>query len=86
MLGAELTAHPGYDAGAEPPSEQTNRRNGTATTRVNQTSATSRKVTGRAGAFTGASPVAPSSERSAVRQPSHARTGGEPNPQRYGLP
>ena len=34
MLGAELTAHLGYGAGAEPPSEQTNRRNGFATKRV----------------------------------------------------
>jgi putative transposase len=34
MLGAELTAHLGYDAGAEPPPEQTNRRNGVATKRV----------------------------------------------------
>ncbi|MCZ0961835.1 transposase [Paracoccus sp. EF6] len=34
MLGAELTAHLGYDAGAEPPAEQTNRRNGVATKRV----------------------------------------------------
>lgn len=34
MLGAELTAHLGYDAGAEPPPEQTNRRNGVATKQV----------------------------------------------------
>lgn len=34
MLGAELTAHLGYEAGAEPPAEQTNRRNGVATKRV----------------------------------------------------
>ena len=34
MLGAELTAHLGYEAGAEPPPEQANRRNGTATKRV----------------------------------------------------
>ena len=34
MLGAELTAHLGYDAGAEPPPDQTNRRNGVATKRV----------------------------------------------------
>lgn len=34
MLGAELTAHLGYEAGAEPPPEQTNRRNGVATKRV----------------------------------------------------
>ena len=34
MLGAELTAHLGYEAGAEPPPEQSNRRNGTATKRV----------------------------------------------------
>ncbi|WP_229582959.1 hypothetical protein [Paracoccus sp. S-4012] len=34
MLGAELTAHRGYEAGAEPPPEQANRRNGTATKRV----------------------------------------------------
>ncbi|WP_347265660.1 transposase [Paracoccus sp. (in: a-proteobacteria)] len=34
MLGAELTAHLGYDAGAEPPPEQANRRNGVATKRV----------------------------------------------------
>ena len=34
MLGAELSAHPGYVAGAEPPAEQTNRRNGIATKRV----------------------------------------------------
>jgi len=26
MLGAELTAHPGYEAGGEPPPDQTNRR------------------------------------------------------------
>ena len=31
MLGAELTAHLGYEAGAEPPPEQTNRRNGVTT-------------------------------------------------------
>ena len=30
----ELTAHLGYEAGAEPPAEQTNRRNGVATKRV----------------------------------------------------
>ena len=34
MLGAELTAHLGYEAGAEPPAEQANRRNGVATKRV----------------------------------------------------
>ena len=34
MLGAELTAHLGYEAGAEPPPDQANRRNGTATKRV----------------------------------------------------
>ena len=34
MLGAELTAHLGYEAGAEPPPEQTNRRNGVTTKRV----------------------------------------------------
>jgi transposase-like protein len=34
MLGAELTAHLGYDAGAEPPPDQTNRRNGVTTKRV----------------------------------------------------
>ena len=34
MLGAELTAHLGYEAGAEPAAEQTNRRNGVATKRV----------------------------------------------------
>jgi len=34
MLGAELTAHLGYDAGAEPPPDQSNRRNGVATKRV----------------------------------------------------
>ena len=34
MLGAELTAHLGYGAGAEPPPEQANRRNGVATNRV----------------------------------------------------
>ena len=34
MLGAELTAHLGYEAGAGPPAEQTNRRNGVATKRV----------------------------------------------------
>ena len=34
MLGAELTAHLGYGAGAEPPPEQANRRNGVATKRV----------------------------------------------------
>jgi putative transposase len=34
MLGAELTAHLGYEAGAEPPPGQTNRRNGVATKRV----------------------------------------------------
>lgn len=34
MLGAELTAHLGYEAGGEPPPEQTNRRNGVATKRV----------------------------------------------------
>lgn len=34
MLGAELTAHLGYEVGAEPPAEQANRRNGVATKRV----------------------------------------------------
>lgn len=34
MLGAELTAHLGYEAGAEPPSSQANRRNGGTTKRV----------------------------------------------------
>ena len=34
MLGAELTAHLGYEAGAGPPPEQTNRRNGVTTKRV----------------------------------------------------
>ncbi len=34
MLGAELTVHLGYEAGAEPPPGQTNRRNGVATKRV----------------------------------------------------
>jgi putative transposase len=34
MLVAELTAHLGYEAGAEPPPEQTNRRNGVTTKRV----------------------------------------------------
>jgi transposase-like protein len=34
MLGAELTAHLGYDAGAEPPPDQSNRRNGVTTKRV----------------------------------------------------
>ena len=37
MLGAELTAHLGYEAGAEPSSEQTNRRNGVATKRGKST-------------------------------------------------
>ncbi|WP_128255816.1 IS256 family transposase [Falsirhodobacter deserti] len=34
MLGAELTAHLGYEAGAEAPPEQSNRRNGISTKRV----------------------------------------------------
>ena len=34
MLGAELTAHLGYEAGAEAPTGQTNRRNGVSTKRV----------------------------------------------------
>ena len=34
MLGGELTAHLGYEAGAEPPSSQANRRNGGTTKRV----------------------------------------------------
>ena len=34
MLGAELTAHLGYEAGAQPPPQQTNRRNGVTTKRV----------------------------------------------------
>ncbi len=34
MLSAELTSHLGYDAGAAPPAEQTNRRNGGASKRV----------------------------------------------------
>jgi putative transposase len=34
MLGAELTAHLGYEAGGEPPPDQTNRRNGVSTKRV----------------------------------------------------
>jgi putative transposase len=34
MLGAELTAHLGYEAGAEPPLDQPNRRNGVSTKRV----------------------------------------------------
>ena len=35
MLGTELTAHLGYQAGAEPPPDQTNRRNGVTCKRVN---------------------------------------------------
>ena len=34
ISGAELTAHLGYEAGAEPPPEQATRRNGTATKRL----------------------------------------------------
>ena len=34
MLGAELTAHLGYEAGAEAPQEQSNCRNGISTKRV----------------------------------------------------
>ena len=34
MLGAELTAHLSYEAGAEPPPDQTNRRNGVTSKRV----------------------------------------------------
>jgi transposase-like protein len=34
MLGAELTAHLGYEAGAEPPPDQSNRRNGVTSKRV----------------------------------------------------
>ncbi|GAN79604.1 transposase [Acidocella aminolytica] len=34
MLGAELTAHLGYEAGAQPPADQPNRRNGVSTKRV----------------------------------------------------
>lgn len=34
MLGAELSAHLGYEAGAEPPPEQADRRDGIATKRV----------------------------------------------------
>ena len=34
MLGGELTAHLGYEAGAAPPSGQDNRRNGGTTKRV----------------------------------------------------
>ena len=34
MLGAELTAHLGYEAGAVPPAEQSNRRNEVAAKRV----------------------------------------------------
>lgn len=34
MLGAELTAHLGYESGATPPPGQVNRRNGTATKRL----------------------------------------------------
>lgn len=34
MLGAELTAHLGYEPGAEAPQEQSNRRNGISTKRV----------------------------------------------------
>jgi putative transposase len=34
MLGAELTTHLGYETGAPPPSNQVNRRNGTATKRL----------------------------------------------------
>lgn len=34
MLGAELSAHLGYEAGSEPPPEQTNRRNGTSDKRL----------------------------------------------------
>ena len=34
MLGAELTAHLGYEAGAEAPQEQSNLRNGISTKRV----------------------------------------------------
>lgn len=34
MLGAELTAHLGYEAGAQAPADQPNRRNGVSTKRV----------------------------------------------------
>jgi putative transposase len=34
ILGAELTSHLGYEAGAEPPAEHTNRRNGVTSKRV----------------------------------------------------
>ena len=34
MLGAELTAHLGYEDGKDAPSEQSNRRNGTASKRL----------------------------------------------------
>ncbi len=34
MLSAELTAHLGYESGAEPPAAQVNRRNGDTTKRV----------------------------------------------------
>lgn len=34
MLGAELSAHLGYEAGSEPPPEQMNRRNGTSDKRL----------------------------------------------------
>lgn len=34
MLGTELTAHLGYQAGTEPPPDQTNRRNGVTSKRV----------------------------------------------------
>ena len=34
MLGGELSAHPGFGAGAAPPSGQPNRRNGGTTKRV----------------------------------------------------
>ncbi len=34
MLGGELTAHLGYEAGGEPPSGQSNRRNGSASKRL----------------------------------------------------
>ena len=35
MLGAELTAHPGYDANSEPPPGQANRRNGSGARQLN---------------------------------------------------
>ena len=66
MLGAELTAHLGYEVGAEPPAEQANRRNGSATKPVPTCLTTSSASTTRAGGTRSSATSAPWNSRPAL--------------------